>query len=103
MWLAAKGKEIGLVDDIGGLDRAIAAAASKAGLSSYKTAEYPKPKNALQSFIEEMTGQKPNPDGIRASIIRQELGEYAEFYDFAKQIKTWNGPQMRLPFVMKVQ
>lgn len=103
VWLAAKGKEIGLVDDIGGLDRAIAAAASKAGLSSYKTAEYPKPKNALQSFIEEMTGQKPNPDGIRATIIRQELGEYAEFYDFAKQIKTWNGPQMRLPFVMKVQ
>lgn len=103
VWLAAKGKEIGLVDDIGGLDRAIAAAASKAGLSTYKTSEYPKPKNALQSFIEEMTGKKPTSDGIKATIIRQELGEYAEFYDFAKQIKTWNGPQMRLPFVMKVQ
>ena len=103
VWLAAKGKEIGLVDDIGGLDRAMAAAASKAGLTTYKTAEYPKPKNALQSLIEEMTGKKPNSDGIKAAIIRQELGEYAEFYDFAKQIKTWNGPQMRLPFVMKIQ
>jgi protease IV len=103
VWLAAKGKEIGLVDQIGGLDAAIASAAAKAGLKEYKTSEYPKPKNALQAFIEEMTGKKPSSDGIKAAIIRQELGEYAEFYDFAKQMKTWNGPQMRLPFVMKIQ
>ncbi len=103
VWLAEKGREIGLVDRIGGLDMAIASAAAKAGLKEYKTLEYPKPKNALQAFIEQMTGQKPNSDGIKAAMIRQELGEYAEFYDFAKQMKTWTGPQMRLPFVMKIQ
>jgi protease IV len=103
IWIAAKGKEIGLVDQIGGLDAAIASAAAKAGLKEYKTSEYPKPKNALQAFIEQMTGQKPKSDGIKAAIIREELGEYAEFYDFAKQVKSWKGAQMRLPFVVKIQ
>jgi protease IV len=103
VWIAAKGKEIGLVDQIGGLDAAIASAASKAGLKEFKTSEYPKPKNALQSFIEQITGQKPKSDGIKAAIIREELGEYAEFYDYAKQVKSWKGAQMRLPFVMKIQ
>jgi protease IV len=103
IWIAAQGKENGLVDKIGGLDAAIASAASKAGLTTYKMSEYPKPKNALQSFIEQMTGKHPKSDGIKAALIREELGEYAEFYDYAKQIKTWKGPQMRLPFVMKVQ
>ncbi len=103
VWIAAKGKEIGLVDQIGGLDAAIASAAAKAGLTDYKMSEYPKPKNALQALIEQMTGQKPKSDGIKAAIIREELGEYAEFYDFAKQIKTWQGAQMRLPFVLKIQ
>jgi protease IV len=103
VWIAAKGKEIGLVDQIGGLDAAIASAAAKAGLKEFKTSEYPKPKNALQSFIEQITGQKPKSDGIKSAIIREELGEYAEFYDYAKQVKSWKGAQMRLPFVMKIQ
>ncbi len=103
IWIAAQGKEHGLVDQIGGLDAAIASAAAKAGLKEYKTSEYPKPKNALQAFIEQITGQKPKSDGIKAAIIREELGEYAEFYDFAKQVKSWKGAQMRLPFVLKIQ
>jgi protease IV len=103
IWIAAQGKENGLVDQIGGLDAAIASAAKKAGLSEYKTVDYPKPKNALQSLIEQVTGQKPKSDGIKAAIIREELGEYAEFYDYAKQIKSWRGAQMRLPFVLKIQ
>jgi protease-4 len=103
IWIAAQGKENGLVDQIGGLDAAIASAAKKAGLSEYKTVDYPKPKNALQALIEEVTGQKPKSDGIKAAIIREELGEYAAFYDYAKQIKSWSGAQMRLPFVLKIQ
>jgi protease IV len=103
IWIAAQGKEHGLVDKIGGLDAAIASAAAKAGLKDYKTSEYPKPKNAMQAIIEQITGQKPKSDGIKAAIIREELGEYAEFYDYAKQIKTWQGAQMRLPFVLKIQ
>jgi protease IV len=103
IWIAAQGKENGLVDQIGGLDAAIASAAAKAGLSSYKTVDYPKPKNAMQALIEQVTGKKPKSDGIKAAIIREELGEYAEFYDYAKQIKSWSGAQMRLPFVLKIQ
>ncbi len=103
IWIAAQGKEHGLVDEIGGLDAAIASAAEKAGLKTYKTTDYPKPKNAWQAVIEQVTGQKPKSDGIKAALIREELGEYAEFYDFAKQVKSWQGAQMRLPFMLKVQ
>ena len=103
IWLAAKGKEIGLVDNIGGLDDAIAAAANKAGLKTYKKTEYPKLKNTWERIVESVTGQKSTPESIKTALIKEELGEYAEFYDFAQKVKTWNGTQMRLPFVVRIR
>ena len=41
VWLGAKGKEIGIVDEIGNIDNAIAKAVELAGLESYKLVYYP--------------------------------------------------------------
>lgn len=102
VWLANKGKEIGLVDRIGGLEDAIAAAAAKAKLNNYKTVEYPKGKSGIQKFMEELTGEKP-ADGIAKTAIKQELGEFYDYYDYFKKMKSLKGPQMRLPFVIHVK
>lgn len=102
IWLAGKGKEIGLVDQIGGLEDAIAAAASKAKLSNYKTVEYPKFKNGIQKFIENLTGEKPTDD-LAKMAFKQELGEFYPYYEHFKKMKSVKGPQMRIPFVINVR
>lgn len=103
IWLGTKGKEIGLVDEIGGLNDAIAAAAKKAGISDYKTSDYPKLKSSVERLIEGLTGEKAVPDGIKASAIQSELGEYGEVYTYFKKMSTWKTPQMRLPYMIRIK
>ena len=101
IWLGTKGKEIGLVDQIGGLNDAIAAAAKKAGLSDYKTSDYPKLKSGIERLLENITGDKVVPDGVKAAAIKSELGEYGDVYTYFKQMQTWKTPQMRIPYQIK--
>jgi protease IV len=101
IWLGTKAKQIGLVDQIGGLNDAIAAAAQKAGLSDYKTSDYPKLKSGIERFIENLTGEKTSPESLKTAAIKSELGEYADVYTYFKQMKTWKTPQMRIPYQIR--
>ena len=49
-------KELGLVDEIGGLSDAIAYAAKKVNLDDYEVRIVPEPKNSIQRLLEEMSG-----------------------------------------------
>jgi protease IV len=102
VWLGAKGKEIGLVDRLGSLDDAIAAAAAKANLKDYKISEYPKSKESFQRVLESITGEKPSDDMAKAAI-KKELGEFSVYYDYISEIKKSKGPQMRIPFVFRIR
>ncbi|MFT5765531.1 MAG: protease-4 [Saprospiraceae bacterium] len=94
VWTATKAKSIGLVDDIGDLDRAIAAAASLAGLEKYRTTEYPVAKEPIQQMIEQFTGQK-----TAKAVVEAELMEAIPYYRYLKEINQMEGVQARLPFV----
>ncbi len=98
IWLGTKGKEIGLVDQLGGLNDAIAAAAKKANITDYKTSDYPKLRSGIEQFIEKLTGEKANPESLKAAAIKSELGEYADVYLYFKKMSTWKTPQMRIPY-----
>ncbi len=56
VWLGATAKEIGLVDELGGVDEAVAKAAELAQLSDYRVQVYPKELSPLQEFIKQMNG-----------------------------------------------
>ena len=51
VWLGFKGKEIGIVDELGNLDDAIAKAVELAGLENYKLAYYPEKKDPLAEIL----------------------------------------------------
>ena len=102
VWLGTKGKELGLVDKLGSLDDAIKAAATKANLKEYKISEYPKSKETVQRLLENFTGEKPSDDMAKAAI-QKELGEYAVYFDYISEMKKMKGPQMRIPFMLKVK
>ncbi len=51
VWLGSKGKEIGLVDELGNIDSAIAKAVELAGLESYQTVYYPEVTDPFEQMM----------------------------------------------------
>lgn len=96
IWTGLKAQEIGLVDGMGGLENAIASAASLANMDKYRLTEYPKVKDPIQQLIEQFMGT--DMSNTRSKIIQSEFGEYTGFYKFIKEMKDSKGPQARLPF-----
>lgn len=52
VWTGEMAKELGLVDQIGGIDEAVEAAAEKAGLKEYTRATYPKQADLFNSLMQ---------------------------------------------------
>jgi protease IV len=96
VWTGRKGVEIGLVDKIGNLDAAIAAAAAKAGLSDYRTTEYPKLKEPIEQIMDKLTGKKTNE--AKQSLLKSELGGMYPYYEQVRRMQQMQGVQARLPF-----
>lgn len=93
VWSGADARSIGLVDELGGLDMAIAYAAEKAELGDdFKLIEYPIQKEFIEQLKEELTGK------TTARIVRNELGAFANYYDQIKSMQDMKGVQARLPF-----
>jgi protease-4 len=51
VWVGADAHDNGLVDELGGLEKALSLAAEKAEISEYKIATYPKPKTFYELFM----------------------------------------------------
>ena len=51
VWLGDKGKEIGIVDELGNIDDAIAKAVELAGIEMYQLAYYPEVKDPLEELL----------------------------------------------------
>jgi protease-4 len=100
VWSGQKAKEIGLVDDIGGLDRALAAAAKLAGLEKYRTTEYPRTLSGLEQLISKLTQKNERDESAKSWMARQELGEMYPAYKAMQEFRRSKGILARLPFEM---
>jgi protease-4 len=100
VWAGRDALAVGLVDQMGDLQDAIDIAAYKAGIDEYLLIEYPKIKDPLMQLMEMILG-KEDEDQVRAALIEAELGEYAPYYRYLKELKDMKGPQARLPFFIE--
>ncbi|MCP5061484.1 MAG: signal peptide peptidase SppA [Ignavibacteriae bacterium] len=94
IWSGLQAKEIGLVDELGGLDVAIDIAARKANIDSYKILEYPKQKEAFEKFME-----------ILSSDISVNLFDFQKPFDNVAKVSKalkYTGIQTRLPFEFEI-
>ncbi len=101
VWSGVDAKNLGLVDEIGGLDDAIKAAAEIAGIKNYGINSYPKYKSGFERFMEDFGGASSK---IKQDFIREEIGE--ETYSILKEVKSamkQQGVQARMPFVMNIK
>ena len=97
IWVAGDALKIGLVDELGGLDRAIDVAAEIAGLEEYSITSLPYQKDPLQQILDDLTG------GGNDTRIRKELGSYYTYYEFITSIDEMDKIQARLPFEMQIK
>lgn len=97
VWSGADAKNIGLVDDFGGLNDAIKLAASLAKLEKYKIVNYPKQKDPFIQFLEELSGEE-----TVSAVLEKELGPSWSVYQQAKSVTEMKGVQARLPYEILV-
>jgi protease IV len=103
VWTGIKAKDIGLVDDLGGINRAIESAAKLAGLEKYRTTEYPRTKKGWEQFIERFTkdGEAGN-DNVKMWLLKKELGDMYPTFKTMQDFKKMKGVQARLPYELIV-
>lgn len=97
VWTGRKAKEIGLVDHLGYTEDALACAARMASLESYRIDEYPKVKDPLIRLMEQITGE----NAMVKSYVREELGAWYNTFEKVQDLRSMEGPQARLPFVLE--
>ena len=100
VWAGADAIEIGLVDQLGDMEDAIAYAAEKANLGSdYNVTEWPKQKDFFTRLMESMN----NSDDKLDAAMKQRMGVY---YDYIKGLENLNnntGIQARIPFDIVIE
>lgn len=96
VWSGVDGLRIGLVDNTGGLNEAIAVAASMANLTDYRITSLPAQKDPITQLIDDLSGK---PSETR---LMKELGALYPLVKELRQISGMEGIQARLPFIMNM-
>ena len=101
VWSAKDGLEVGLVDEIGGLHRALEKASELANIESYKVRKYPRYK----SDIERLLGDLPSAMTQRwfAEYTPSWAQRYAEFWKGIKGSDEQFEIQARMPFDLNIE
>ena len=97
VWTGSTAKELGLVDELGGLDKALEIAAQKAELEEYSVINYPTKDSFFSSLM--TTAKK---DYIE-NKISESLGEYYDYLKLIEGLKDADHIQARMPFELNIR
>ena len=101
VWAGADAISLGLVDQLGDMEDAIAYAIEKANLGSdYKVTEWPKQKDFFTRIMESMNNN--GSDQLDAAM-KQKLGVYYDYFKGLENLQKNTGIQARLPFDMIIE
>ena len=95
VWSGTDAIEIGLVDELGGIDKAIAYAADKAGLTSYSIKEFPKQEDPLQNLFKTETQEY-----YTKAVMKKNLGSSYKYLEAIENISKIEGVQALMPMVV---
>lgn len=100
VWAGIDAIEIGLVDQLGDMEDAIAFAAQKAELGDdYKVVEMPKQKDFVTRLMEQFNSSDDQLD----AALRQKMGVYYHYFEGLENLKENTGIQARIPFDMVIE
>lgn len=96
VWTGSKAKEIGLVDELGDLDKAVEIAAQKAELAHYCVKSYPESKDFIEKIID------MDKEDYMETMARESLGSYYDCVEFIRNIGNLDNIQARMPFELNI-
>jgi protease-4 len=97
VWSGADAIKINLVDELGGINDAIAYAAKQAKISDYKLQLLPKQKDPLQELLGNTN------DEMEARAMKTNLGEQYKYVKQVKNVLQLKGVQARLPYEIIIE
>ena len=97
VWTGEQGLKIGLVDELGNLDDAVAHAAELAKVEKFRAVPYPGADNPFEQLLNQTKG------GYLDSELRELLGEGYAVYSLVRNVKDADRIQARMPFEMNIQ
>jgi protease-4 len=112
VWSGKKAKELGLVDELGNLDDAVAAAAKLANLEQFDTLVIEKEQSPSNKLIQQLLGQSSQllalfSNDIKQDILAVDASKHGPFSQMMmlmsneiKQMNQFNDPQGRYMFCM---
>jgi protease-4 len=92
VWSGVDAKRIGLVDEFGGLNDAIAEAAKLAKLKDFRTLDLPEQKDAFEQLMETFTGDNTS------IFLKKEMGAAYPYFNYLKQMSRMEGVQALMPY-----
>jgi protease-4 len=96
VWTGADAKRLRLVDEFGGLERAIELAAQKAKLDNYRVLELPFVKDPLEKILDKIGGKS------KETAIEAVLGESYKYYKQVERVRNMRNYQTRMPYEIDV-
>ena len=97
VWTGATAKELGLVDELGGLDKAIEIAAQKSGIEAYSIIHHPSQESFFDSLME------PIKEDYIQGQMAETMGEYYEYVKFIQNVQNMDRIQARIPFDLRIR
>jgi protease-4 len=95
VWTGQQARELGLVDELGGIDRAIELAVELSGIVNYTIVNVSTASDFITTLLEKSI------EDTKTLILRDMIGEEYEYFRTLQQIKTFSGIQARLPYDLK--
>ena len=95
VWTGEQALKIGLVDELGGLERAIELAGEQAKIINYNIVEVSAKSDFLRDLLEKQL------EHVKASIVREALGDDYEYVKMLRSARPTYGVQALMPYTMK--
>jgi protease-4 len=96
VWSGKSAKELGLIDEMGGLNDAIKGAAELAKIDKYSVREYPVFEDPYTKLLSGLSGE------IKMRIVEKEMGQFARYYSEIRELAAFSGIQARLPYFIEI-
>lgn len=99
VWTGSEALKIGLVDQLGGLNVAIAEAAKLAKIDSFKTQNFPEFDNSFEDYLDSFPFAK-----TKEKLIQEEIGEEAFLtLQTLRKLNSHKGIQAIMPFELRIK
>lgn len=98
VWTGEMAKDLGLVDELGGIDKALNIAIKKADIKGYTVVSYPEKKDIFSILMDITPGNY-----VESQLLKSNLGDYYKNFSLLKNLSEHSMIQARVPFELNIK